>query len=229
MTGSAQCLLGPYWAAALGRTRLCATQLSARGGVLRVRVGGTRVGVGGRASTVFVGELAGSAAQQLLAASWDAGWRVRVAGALAGRASLAEPRQASGAVVTMRFVPTSPGSLDAAARGAVGPSAPAGLRALVQADDPSDARERSSKERFLVELDRLVRPFERDADPVHVTASAVVAGVRGTALHRHRRLGRWLQPGGHVDPDELVEEAAVRELLQGALPVARAELERTGP
>jgi PhzF family phenazine biosynthesis protein len=69
VTGSAQCLLGPYWAAALGRTRLCATQLSARGGVLRVRVGATRVGVGGRASTVFVGELAGSAAQQLLAAS----------------------------------------------------------------------------------------------------------------------------------------------------------------
>ena len=54
VTGSAQCLLGPYWAAALGRTRLCATQLSARGGVLRVRVGATRVGVGGRASTVFV-------------------------------------------------------------------------------------------------------------------------------------------------------------------------------
>ncbi len=101
-----------------------------------------------------------------------------------------------------------------AAREAAGSPAPARLRALVDAHDPSDARERSSKERFLVELDRLARPFDRDADPVHVTASAVVAGVRGTVLHRHRRLGRWLQPGGHVDFGESAAETAVREALE---------------
>jgi 8-oxo-dGTP pyrophosphatase MutT (NUDIX family) len=88
------------------------------------------------------------------------------------------------------------------------------LRALVEAHVPSDVRECSSKERFLAELDRLVRPLDRDADRVHVTASAIVAGVRGTVLHRHRRLGRWLQPGGHVDPGERVEETAVREVLE---------------
>ncbi len=100
------------------------------------------------------------------------------------------------------------------AREAAGSPALARLRALVEAHVPSDARERASKERFLVELDRLTRPFDRDADPVHVTASAVVAGARGTVLHRHRRLGRWLQPGGHVDPGESAAEAAVREVLE---------------
>jgi 8-oxo-dGTP pyrophosphatase MutT (NUDIX family) len=30
-------------------------------------------------------------------------------------------------------------------------------------------------------------------------------------LHLHRRLGRWLQPGGHIEPGERPEDAAVRE------------------
>lgn len=34
---------------------------------------------------------------------------------------------------------------------------------------------------------------------------------RTVLLHLHRRLGRWLQPGGHVEPDERPEDAAVRE------------------
>ncbi len=54
-------------------------------------------------------------------------------------------------------------------------------------------------------------PFDREADPTHVTASGIVVGPRGVVLHRHRRLGRWLQPGGHLDPGELPEEAVVRE------------------
>ena len=31
-------------------------------------------------------------------------------------------------------------------------------------------------------------------------------------LHRHRRLGMWLPPGGHIEPNELPDEAAVREV-----------------
>jgi 8-oxo-dGTP pyrophosphatase MutT (NUDIX family) len=33
-------------------------------------------------------------------------------------------------------------------------------------------------------------------------------------LHLHRRLARWLQPGGHIEPDELPEDAAVRETTE---------------
>ncbi len=88
------------------------------------------------------------------------------------------------------------------------------LRAQVAAHQPADERERAARDRFLAELDRLDRPFDEDADPVHVTASAIVVGPRGVVLHLHRKLGRWLQPGGHVDPGEAPEDAAVREVLE---------------
>jgi PhzF family phenazine biosynthesis protein len=57
VTGSAHCALGPFWAARLGRTELLAYQASPRGGVVRVRVAGDRVKLGGRAVTVLRGEL----------------------------------------------------------------------------------------------------------------------------------------------------------------------------
>ena len=65
VTGSAQCLLGPYWAARLGRTSLRAAQLSARGGRIAVVVDGDRVRIDGRAVTVLEGEVTGEAARRL--------------------------------------------------------------------------------------------------------------------------------------------------------------------
>jgi predicted PhzF superfamily epimerase YddE/YHI9 len=59
VTGSAQCVLGPYWADRLGRTVLHAEQLSARGGRLRVEVDGDRVRVAGSAVTILVGHVEG--------------------------------------------------------------------------------------------------------------------------------------------------------------------------
>lgn len=58
VTGSAHCSLGPYWAEQLGKTELVGYQASARGGVVRVRLEGDRVVLGGQAVTVFQGELA---------------------------------------------------------------------------------------------------------------------------------------------------------------------------
>ena len=57
VTGSAHCALGPFWAARLGKKELVAYQASARGGVIRVRVNGDRVILGGQAVTVLRGEL----------------------------------------------------------------------------------------------------------------------------------------------------------------------------
>ncbi|GAA3233572.1 PhzF family phenazine biosynthesis protein [Actinocorallia longicatena] len=57
VTGSAHCMLAPYWAERLGRTELAARQLSARGGSLRVTLRGDRVLLGGEAVTVLDGEL----------------------------------------------------------------------------------------------------------------------------------------------------------------------------
>jgi PhzF family phenazine biosynthesis protein len=57
VTGSAHCCLGPFWADRLGKTEMVAYQASERGGTVRVRVGGDRVYLGGRAITVLSGEL----------------------------------------------------------------------------------------------------------------------------------------------------------------------------
>ena len=57
VTGSAHTMLAPYWQRRLGKDSFAAYQASARGGVLRVRVAGDRVRIGGQAVTVFVGQL----------------------------------------------------------------------------------------------------------------------------------------------------------------------------
>ncbi|MDQ6662485.1 MAG: PhzF family phenazine biosynthesis protein, partial [Chloroflexota bacterium] len=57
VTGSAHCCLAPYWGAKLHKDELVGYQASARGGVVRVRVNGDRVYLGGQAVTVMHGEL----------------------------------------------------------------------------------------------------------------------------------------------------------------------------
>jgi PhzF family phenazine biosynthesis protein len=57
VTGSAHCALGPYWSERMGKQEFTAYQASARGGVVRVRVKGERVILGGQAVTVLRGEL----------------------------------------------------------------------------------------------------------------------------------------------------------------------------
>lgn len=88
------------------------------------------------------------------------------------------------------------------------------LTAEVAARVPVDGREARSRHRFLVALGRLPRPLDQGADRTHVTASAVVIGRRGVLLHRHKRLGLWLQPGGHIEPGESPWAAARREATE---------------
>ena len=57
VTGSAHCMLAPYWAERLGRSEMTAYQASPRGGVVRLRLAGDRVGISGQAVTVLRGEL----------------------------------------------------------------------------------------------------------------------------------------------------------------------------
>ena len=56
VTGSAHAALAPYWARLLGRAELRASQVSARGGDLRLRVRGDRVDIAGQAVTVTRGQ-----------------------------------------------------------------------------------------------------------------------------------------------------------------------------
>ncbi len=74
-----------------------------------------------------------------------------------------------------------------------------------------DHAERRSIEICLAEFDRLTDPFDEYGDLVHVTGSAIVVGPRGVVLLQHKRLGLWLQPGGHVDAGETPWDGALRE------------------
>ncbi len=88
------------------------------------------------------------------------------------------------------------------------------LRSLVEGHEPASPREVAARRRFLAELARLDAPCDEHAAPTHVTASAIVVGRRGTVLHRHKRLGLWMQPGGHIDAGETPPVAAQREATE---------------
>ena len=49
----------------------------------------------------------------------------------------------------------------------------------------------------------------------HFTATAVVHDARGRVLLlHHKQFGRWMCPGGHMEPNEPPHEAALREVLE---------------
>jgi 8-oxo-dGTP pyrophosphatase MutT (NUDIX family) len=85
------------------------------------------------------------------------------------------------------------------------------VQAALEAHVPADGREAEARARVVADLDSLVSPFDQRGGPEHVTGSAVVVGPRGTVLHMHKRLHRWLQPGGHLEPGEAPWDAARRE------------------
>ena len=57
VTGSAHCLLAPYWAERMGKTGFCAYQASSRGGILYVELAGERVHISGSARIIFSADL----------------------------------------------------------------------------------------------------------------------------------------------------------------------------
>lgn len=103
------------------------------------------------------------------------------------------------------------------------------VRRSVATRTPIDEVEAGMIAEFLARYDALADPFDEHAGPVHVTGSAIVVGPRGVVLLRHRRLGIWLQPGGHIDPDETPWDAARREAHEETgLDVAFAEWDDDG-
>jgi predicted PhzF superfamily epimerase YddE/YHI9 len=56
-TGSIHCTLAPYWAGRLGKDKLGARQLSARGGTMRCKTDRDRVKIAGQARLYLQGTL----------------------------------------------------------------------------------------------------------------------------------------------------------------------------
>jgi 8-oxo-dGTP pyrophosphatase MutT (NUDIX family) len=78
----------------------------------------------------------------------------------------------------------------------------------------ADPEEAAHLRRILDFVGRHAQPFDRRIAEGHLTGSAVVVAADGerVLLLRHRKLQRWLQPGGHADPGETTGEAvALRE------------------
>lgn len=96
---------------------------------------------------------------------------------------------------------------------------------------PADAREASDLARMQAFIARHGDPFDRRIVEGHLTGSAIVvspAGDRILLLH-HRKLGRWLQPGGHADPGELSGESVALREAQEETGIQGLALHRRAP
>ncbi len=89
------------------------------------------------------------------------------------------------------------------------------LTALLAAHGSADEKERADLEQMRDFAASLEAPFSRRQWPGHFTGSAVVVDLAGArvCLVLHKKLGRWLQPGGHADPADGgdMAETALRE------------------
>lgn len=94
----------------------------------------------------------------------------------------------------------------------------ASLHADLDRYEPLDAVEALHRARMLALVAADGDPFTGTRyEPGHFTASAFVISPAGgqVLLIHHKKLGLWLQPGGHVEPhDATVLDAARREVLE---------------
>jgi 8-oxo-dGTP pyrophosphatase MutT (NUDIX family) len=90
----------------------------------------------------------------------------------------------------------------------------AALLASLEQHVPADEEEARDRERILAFVRRHADPFDHAISGGHLTGSAITVSADGrrVLLLHHRKLDRWLQPGGHGDPGETTgEEVALRE------------------
>lgn len=90
-------------------------------------------------------------------------------------------------------------------------------RAILEAYEPADEDQADAKACMLQFLTEHPRDAHlRECAPGHLTASAIIlhpSGERGLFTH-HKKLGRWLQLGGHCDGDANLPAVALREATE---------------
>lgn len=89
----------------------------------------------------------------------------------------------------------------------------ADIRRQLAAHEPADAAEAQAMRQILHLLAAHANIFNMNCEIGHITASAVIvdSASRRTLLHYHKRLGRWLQVGGHAEYETDFAQVALRE------------------
>ncbi len=94
---------------------------------------------------------------------------------------------------------------------------PMALQRLLDRVVPSDAQEEAALALLRDYAASLPEPLSSQQPEAHFTGSALVTDGTRVALVFHRKLGRWLQPGGHAEPED------AGDLCRTALREAREE------
>ena len=118
---------------------------------------------------------------------------------------------ATTAVITAITATTTPADPAVAAAHA---ALHADVRAVLGQWDPPSGEQAALREAFLTLLEIRPDATARSCVPGHITASSVVlsADRRSVLLTLHPRVGRWVQLGGHCEPEDLtIAGAALRE------------------
>jgi len=93
----------------------------------------------------------------------------------------------------------------------------ADARASLVAWQPTGPRQDELRLAFLALLDGRPDALDRACAPAHITASALIldASAERVLLVLHRKIGRWIQPGGHAEAsDATLAGAALREATE---------------
>lgn len=81
---------------------------------------------------------------------------------------------------------------------------------------PEDKEEIASKKKFLKLIESSNDPFDRETMPGHITGSGIVVDkeFEHVLLTYHKKIGLWLQFGGHSDKDPNPFAVAFREVFE---------------
>lgn len=93
----------------------------------------------------------------------------------------------------------------------------ASARSTLTTWTPPSAEQDALRHTYLAFVDAAANPCERACVPGHLTASAIVFDATGTQvlLTLHPRVGKWVQLGGHCEPeDAAISAAALREATE---------------
>ncbi len=93
----------------------------------------------------------------------------------------------------------------------------ASTRAALLSWETADPEQDGLRHTYLAFLDAAPDGCLRAHEPGHITASALVvdATATHTLLTLHPRVGKWVQLGGHCEPDDQgIESAALREATE---------------